>query len=56
MQMVMDAERKLGHDPRDALLVPGALLQFFPVPFVFRIDEERSVLNFQDQVGNERTL
>jgi excinuclease UvrABC helicase subunit UvrB len=38
---------------RSAFLVPCALLEFFPMPFVLGIDDERPPLELQDQVGDE---
>ena len=38
------------------LLMPCPLLELFPVPFVFRVDDERPPLQLQDHVGDERAL
>jgi hypothetical protein len=39
--------------PVRTLLLPPALLEFFPVPFVFRINDERPPVQLQDHVGDE---
>ena len=52
----------LGGDPLDAipamryLVLPPSLLQLFPVPLIFRINNERLTVQLQDHVGDERAL